>query len=148
MAVPIPGQIAVPNAAPPVEKIALKKKRDGSFDDIIHLFLSFIWVDDPVNCPVAHACNACELPHVDSAGDGFADEEFTVLFRHRLKSRQITAAQLLQGPASVFVGHSPPFDSGMRLDVACANVDNHFAQFIPWQSGKKESPGTYSLIGP
>ena len=67
-----------------------RKKRDGSFDVILSftLFICFLfWVDDQIDGSVLNACNACKLPHVDSVGDGFEDEGFAVLFRHRLKGR-------------------------------------------------------------
>ena len=50
-------------------------------------------VDGPINAPVVDAADSGELPHVDSAADGFADEAFSVADCHRFEGETITAAQ-------------------------------------------------------
>lgn len=69
------------------------------------MFLGFLfWVDDEVDRPVFDACNSGGLPHVDSATDGFADDEFAVVFWHRFKGHHVTLAKLVEEFACLGVG--------------------------------------------
>lgn len=73
------------------------------------------------------------MSHVDSAVDGFTDNEFAVIFRHRFQGLQVSPAQLIQTFTSLAVGHAAPLDQGVWLDVAVADVEHHFAQLVPRQ---------------
>ena len=104
-------------------------------------------VDCPINAPVVDAADSGKLPHVDSAADGFTDEAFSLIDCHRFEGGIITAAQLIQAVAGFAIGHASLLNLGMRFDVPAADVENHFAQILPRQSGERQFAGTDGIGG-
>lgn len=87
------------------------------------------------------------MPHVDSAADGFADDEFAVVPGHCFESRQVTAAELIQTFAGLAVGHASLFNLGVWLDVPATDVEHHLAQLVPGQRGEWKFAGADGLCG-
>ena len=104
-------------------------------------------IDGPINAPVVDAADSGKLPHVDSAADGFADEAFSLTDCHRFEGGTIIAAQLIQAVAGFAIGHASLLNLGMRLDVPTADVEHHFAQLLPRQSGEWQFAGTDGIGG-
>ena len=103
------------------------------------MFLVFLfWVDDEVDRPVFDACDSGELPHVDSAADGFTDDKFAVVFWHRFKGHHVTPAKLVEAFAGFAVGHAALLDQGVWLNVPATDVEHHFAQLVPRQRSERQ----------
>ena len=104
-------------------------------------------IDGPINAPVVDAADSGELPHIDSATDGFADEAFSLTACHRFEGGTITTAQLNQAVTCFTIRHASLLNLGMWFDVPTADVQHHFAQFVPRQSGEWQFAGTDGIGG-
>ena len=79
-----------PNDAPPLQ-LSPKPRPNAAPDEKIQVLL--FAVDCPINAPVVDAADTGELPHVDSAADGFTDEAFSLTDCHRFEGGTITFTQ-------------------------------------------------------
>lgn len=104
-------------------------------------------IDGPINAPVVDAADSGELPHIDSAADGFTDEAFSLTDCHRFEGGTISAAQLIQNVTCFAISHASLLNLGMWFDVPTADVQHHFAQFVPRQSGEWQFAGTDGIGG-
>ena len=104
--------------------------------------LIIIWIDDSVNGAVFNACDSGELPHTDTAADGFTDQGLSLLFGDCREGVSITSTQLLQRLTGLIVSHAAVLNLGVGFDASATDVEYHFTEFIPRQSRKWQSPGT------